>query len=278
MPVKLLQSSLHFLALFGIAYGAFVALMYVFQDQLLYLPSRAIATTPAQHGFEYDDIVLQTEDGVTLHGWFIPAQDARATLLFFHGNAGNYSHRLSSIRIFHALELNVAIISYRGYAQNTGKPSEAGTRQDATAAWYYLTQTRNIPAAQIVVFGRSLGGAVAAELASRKQPGAVILESSFTSAADLGSEIYPWLPVRLLMRHPYPVQSLLPEIKAPLLIIHSRDDEITPFHHAKALLDVASDKATLLTLTGRHNEGFLLNSEIYARGIRTFLDQHLPKP
>jgi uncharacterized protein len=253
------------------AYALLVVLVYLGQERLMYLPTATLVTTPAAHGMPYEDVHLTAADGVRLHGWFIPAPEPRGVLLFFHGNAGNISHRMESIRIFRRLGLSVFIIDYRGYGQSGGRPGEAGIRKDARAAWAHLREARQIPAGDIVIFGRSLGAAVAAELAVGRQPGGVILESPFTSAADLASEVYPWLPVRTLMRHHYDVQEVLPRVTAPLLIAHSRHDEIVSFDHALRLMEAAREGAVLLEMEGGHNDGFLRTGERYVRELDEFL-------
>lgn len=266
---------IHILLVAAGAYAVLVSLMYFTQGGLIYLPMSALVTTPAQQGMDYEDVRITTDDGVALHGWFVPAPEPRGVLLFFHGNAGNISHRMASIGLFIDLGLSVFIIDYRGYGQSEGRPSEAGLRLDARAAWHWLTQTRGIPAQEIVVFGRSLGAAVAADLAAEHTPGALILESAFTSAADLGAEIYPWLPVRQLLRHRHELLKTLPAVDAPLLIAHSRDDEIVSFAHAERLMAVAHERAVLLEMEGGHNDGFLRSGARYVRGLGDFLDAHL---
>ena len=131
------------------------------------LPGRELIASPDDIGLQYENVSLTSKDGETLHGWYIPAPDSSAVLLFFHGNAGNISHRLDSIRIFHDLGLDVLIIDYRGYGQSTGKASEQGTYLDALAAWNYLVTTRRVAAERIIVFGRSLGGAIGGWLGTR---------------------------------------------------------------------------------------------------------------
>ncbi|AHE97390.1 alpha/beta hydrolase [Thioalkalivibrio paradoxus] len=264
------RSLLSLALIVAVAYGVFVAFLYLTQERLIYFPVATLATTPERHGLAYEDVELAAEDGVRLHGWFVPAPEARATLLFFHGNGGNLSHRIDSLQIFHDLGLSAFILSYRGYGRSEGRPSETGTRLDANAAWRHLREERGVSASEIVVFGRSLGAAVGAELASRETPGAVILESPFTSAADLGAEVYPWLPVRLLLRHEYDVLGPAQAIRSPLLVVHSRDDEIVPFAHGRAISDVTG--ADLLELRGGHNDAFLRSRTRYVEGLRAFLD------
>jgi len=261
-------------ALAAVVYLGLVGFMYAVQSSLLYLPDlagRDLVATPEDIGLEYQTIWIPTSDAETLHAWFVPAPQAQATLLFFHGNAGNISHRLDSIALFHQLGLNVLILDYRGYGLSTGKPSEPGTYKDARAAWDYLTEVRGLQSGTIVLFGRSLGGAVASWLAARVRPAALVLESSFTSLPDLGAELYPWLPVRLLSRLRYDSRSCLARVRAPVLVIHSRDDEIIPLRHGRELYAAASEPKSFLELRGGHNDGLLRNRQRYLVGLRRFL-------
>ena len=173
------------------AYLLLVAFVYVTQASMLYLPKmpgRELVAAPDAVGLDFEDITLQTSDGVSVHGWFVPGDSPRV-LLYFHGNAGNISHRLYSIKDFHDLGLSVFIIDYRGYGKSGGKPSERGLYRDGQAAWQYLTEDRGIAHENIILFGRSLGGSVAAWLAAREKPGALIVESSFTSVPDIGQDV-----------------------------------------------------------------------------------------
>ncbi|MEO1249772.1 MAG: alpha/beta hydrolase, partial [Pseudomonadota bacterium] len=210
------------------------------------------------------------EDGVTLDAWFVPAPDARGTLLFFHGNAGNISHRLESVRIFHELGLSTLIFDYRGYGQSEGTPSEQGTYTDALAAWRHLTEERAIPPSKIILFGRSMGAAVAAYLADQHTPAGLILESGFTSVPDMAAQIYPWLPVRLLARIGYPTAEYVSGVESPILIAHSPGDEIVPYTHGLALFEQANEPKSFLEMTGGHNDGFLVTGDPYVDGLDAF--------
>ncbi len=252
-------------------YGVIAGLLYLYQDQLVYFPERALIATPTRAGLAYEPVRFTSTDGVALSGWFIPAPNARATLLFFHGNAGNISHRLESIRQFHQLGLNVFIFDYRGYGESEGVPTEAGTYRDAEAARRYLVETRGLAPEHIVYFGRSLGAAIAAWLATQHPPRALIVESAFTSVPDFGAEIYPWLPVRLLARLRYPTQEYLRSVQAPVLVIHSRDDEIVAFRHGERLYGSANSPKELLEIRGGHNDGFLVSGAHYTRRLDGFL-------
>ena len=255
-------------------YGLLAAWLYANQGRLLYFPLRELEATPAAIGLPFETVHLETEDGLRLHAWLVPAPAPASApvVLFCHGNAGNISHRLESIALFHRLGLSVLIFDYRGYGESEGEPDEQGTYRDVRAAWRYLRRQRRVAAADIVVFGRSLGAAVAAWLAAREQPRAVILESAFTSAVALGAEIYPWLPVDRLLRHRYDTLGQLPSIGAPLLVIHSRDDEIVPCHHGRTLFDAAlAGRKQMLEIRGAHNDGFLSSGTAYRDALAAFL-------
>ena len=276
-----MQTLLKLAGVLALGYALIVGLVFLVQDRLIYLPTERHMTTPERIGLAYEDVHLQVEPGVRVHGWFLPgpAEDA-PVLLFLHGNAGNVSHRLESLRIFHQLGLAVLIIDYRGYGKSTGRPDEQGLYADARAAWEYLLEQRGYAPEQVVLFGRSLGAAVAAHQAAEAAPGAVILESAFTSGVDLGRDVYPWLPVRLLLRHEYDIRGRIGRIDAPLLLAHSREDEIVPFAHAERLHAAAGD-ARLLEMQGGHNDAFLATGEAYSDGLRAFLldaGLSLPEP
>jgi fermentation-respiration switch protein FrsA (DUF1100 family) len=252
-------------------------LIYFFQDKLVYFPHNKVETTPTAISLQHEDITLTTNDGVQLNAWWIPHPDSRATLLFFHGNAGNISHRLNSIGIFHRLGLSVFIIDYRGYGNSTGTPSEQGTYIDAETAWNYLVNEKNIPPENIIIFGRSLGGAVATELAEKHTSAALIVESSFSSITDIGKHYYPYLPTRLLARIKYPTINRIPNIKSPVLIIHSIEDDIIPYENGKLLYEAAKEPKSFLQINGDHNNGFMISGEKYINGIDSFISNILGK-
>ena len=256
-------------------YAVLVLVVYLMQARMLYLadvPGRSLEHTPADIGAEFRDVSIETADGVRLHGWYVPG-DSDRVLLFFHGNAGNISHRLESIRQYRQLGLSVLIIDYRGYGQSEGRTTEQGIYQDAEAAWRYLTEANKTPANRIIVFGRSMGASAAAYLAARHRPLALIVESSFTSVPDIAREYYPWLPVRWLSRLRHSAEEFVARSKSPVLVIHSRDDEIVPFHHGEAIFNAAGEPKALIESRGTHNDAFLRDEPNYLSGLRSFLDQ-----
>jgi uncharacterized protein len=261
-------------------YLLLLAVLFLLQSCLIYhpdTPTRAIVATPGSIGLVYESVKIPTDDGQTLDAWFVPAQDARGVVLFFHGNAGNISHRLQSIRLFNRLRLSTLIVDYRGYGQSDGEPSEEGTYRDAEAAWRYLTEQRGISPKKIVLFGRSLGGAVAAHAAKRRDAGALILESAFTSVPDMAAEIYWFLPVRWLTRFDYDTEAALASIAIPVMVIHSPDDQIVPFAHGRTLFAAAREPKRFLKISGGHNNGFLQSEPQYLEALDAFLDTHLGK-
>lgn len=256
-------------------YGLLVAGVYLMQGRMLYLPhvpGRSLDVTPDDVGLDYEDISLATSDGVNIHGWYLPSSSPR-TLLFFHGNAGNVSHRLDSLRQFHNIGLSVLIVDYRGYGKSGGRTTEAGIYRDAEAAWSYLVEDRGLQRNEIIVFGRSLGASVAAWLAARRDPLALIVESSFTSVPDMAAEIYPWLPVRLLSRARHATRDYVAVVSCPVLVIHSRDDEIIPFRHGRAIFEAATGSKRFLELRGSHNDAYLRDEPAYLEGLTAFLNQ-----
>jgi pimeloyl-ACP methyl ester carboxylesterase len=233
---------------------------------------KAMAATPAAIGLSYEDVMLETAGGTTVHGWYLPGREDAHTLLFLHGNAGNISHRLDSLRLFNELGLNVLIIDYSGFGRSGGKPGEQQTYEDARLAWTYLTQSRGVAPGRIVIFGRSLGGGVATWLASEETPGGLILESAFTSVPALAKKYYPIFPVSWLARIRYDNASRLPKVRCPVLIAHSRDDEIVPIDHGRALFELARDPKSFLEMRGSHNDGFLVSGRSYGAGLARFIN------
>ena len=254
-----------------LGYAMLVAFVYLRQAKMLYFPSTQIESTPASIGLSFDEITLRTADGLNISAWYIPAQQPKGFLIFCHGNAGNISHRLDSIRIFHDLNLSVLIFDYRGYGKSEGEPTEKGTYLDAEAAYDFLVKVKGVAPSGIVIFGRSLGSAVAAELAMRRRAGALIIESGFTSIPDLGEKFFPHMPVRLITRFHYATINKVGKLGLPKLFIHSPDDEIIPFTQGQLLFATASEPKEFLTLTGDHNGGFLLSGDRYIKGLEKFI-------
>jgi len=257
------------------AYIVYVGFLFLYQSHYIYYPERELSADPGSIGLQFESITFETADGVRLSGWFVPSERARGVILFCHGNAGNISHRMESLQIFHRLGLDIFIFDYRGYGQSGGKPSEHGTYQDAAAAWRYLTEERQVNPSEVIVFGRSLGGAVASWLSQSYTPGALILESTFTSLPDSAAKLYPYLPVRLLLRFEYNAVEYLSRADCPVLIVHSRNDELIPFSHGWRLFETAKEPKKFLEITGAHNDGFIMSGKYYEEGLNTFISEYV---
>jgi fermentation-respiration switch protein FrsA (DUF1100 family) len=261
-----------------LAYAGFACILFIFQSRFVYFPMKDIEGTPEEFALRYEEVFFSAADGVKLHGWFVPANRSRGAVLFCHGNAGNISHRIPSVHAFNRLFLDTFIFDYRGYGKSEGKPTEAGTYLDAEAALEYLTNQRKIAPEKIVMFGRSLGGSVAAHLAAARTPAALIVESSFSSVGDLGAEMFPLLPVRIISRFDYNTREYVQKADCPVLVVHSRDDDLIPFRHGERIFEAASEPKEFLEITGSHNSGFMDSMPDYMDGLDTFISKYLGKP
>ena len=264
----------------AIAYGAVLVLVFVFQSHLVFLPGtgREVTLSPQSYGLRYEAVEIPTADGERLQAWWVPAENARGVVLFFHGNAGNISHRLDYLLMFNRLRYTTLILDYRGYGKSTGSPSEQGTYRDAEAAWEYLRHARQAQPGDVVIAGESLGGAVGTWLAAKVKPRAVLLFSTFTSVNDLGQQVYWFLPVRLLSRIGYNNLGNLERIEAPVFIAHSPDDDVVPYSHGRKLFEAAREPKTFLEMKGGHNDGFIFVRQEWVAQLAAFLDRHAPGP
>jgi pimeloyl-ACP methyl ester carboxylesterase len=259
-----------------LGYLTIVGFLYFNQERMVFFPDRYLVAAPDSVGLEYEDVTLTAADGVRINGWYVPAagnsSDGESrVMLHLHGNGGNISHRLETIAQVHRMGLHILIIDYRQYGRSQGQVTEAGTYLDAEAAWRYLVVDKGFTAEQIIIAGHSLGGAVAAALAEKHPPRALILESTFTSIPDMGARQYPWLPVRQLARVQYNTAARLANIHVPLIVIHSPDDEVVPYSHGQALFELANEPKEFLQINGGHGDGFLVSAEEYEAIVGEFV-------
>ncbi|HUS72266.1 MAG TPA: alpha/beta hydrolase [Sedimentisphaerales bacterium] len=259
-----------FVVLF-IAYWGLGTILYFMQPTFLYCPVREVPYTPDEIDLDFENVVLKTKDGLRLSGWYIPAENAEFTVLFCHGNGGNMMHRLDSINIFHNLGLSCFIFDYRGYGSSEGKPTEEGTYLDVMSAYQWLTEEKKISPEDIIIFGRSLGGSIAAQLAAKVEAGSLIIESGFTSYVDIGRKFYPYMPVRWFARFSYRTIDYLSDVRCPVMIIHSRNDDVVPFEFGQDLYEAANEPKEFVEIFGSHNDGFLVSAEIYKKAWTKWL-------
>ncbi len=244
---------------------------------VIYQPQEVVPYTPADAKLPYEDVRFTAEDGVKLAGWWIAAPSARGTVLYCHGNGGNIASYLDAALVGTKLGLNMFLFDYRGYGTSAGTPSEAGTYRDAAAAWNYLVGERKIPPERIVIWGRSLGGAIAARTAADRPAGAVILESAFTSLPALARHHADWVPSVFFAAHRYDTRRYLDQVTAPVLVIHSPDDEIVPFQHGRSLYEAIRGPKAFLEIHGSHNRGTADSAAVYEAAIKEFVDRYLGK-
>lgn len=261
-----------------LTYGGLCLLLFLRQSRYVYYPDRSVDFTPADVGLEWEDLRIPTEDGETLSAWFVPSGEEAAeahspVILLCHGNAGDIGDRVSLLRTFHDMGMAVLIFDYRGYGGSSGRPSEAGTHHDAMAAWRYLVDSRGIPPRQIVLLGRSLGGAIATGLAAEITPAALIVESTFTSALDMARRMFPYLPLRWICRFRYDTLNALKRVHCPVLVAHGPHDEMIPFEHGRRVFEAAPEPKCFVELTGGHNEGGPDVDEAYRQELLRFLGE-----
>lgn len=250
---------------------------YTFQEYVIFPATRKLYRTPSSPPFnwDYEEIFIEVA-GEQTHIWYIPLEGATITVLFSHGNAGNIADRLESIQLLRSMGFSVLAYDYGGYGRSTGRPSEQRICADTEAVWRYLTEDRGVALENIILFGRSLGGAATAYLASRVKPAAVVLESTFCSLPDVVRDMPLGKFLAKGIRHRFPSIERVSQIRAPLLIIHSPDDTLIPFKHGKALFEAANPPKTFLEIRGDHNEGFVLSMETYLEGWKHFLKEVFP--
>ncbi len=251
------------------AYLLVAVLLYTFQDRILFPASRQMDRDPAVLGWDFEEIRLPV-DGEETFGWYIPLENHRGVVLFSHGNAGSLAGRLESIGLLRSFGFSVLAYDYGGYGYSTGSPSEARCYADIQAMWDYLTQERGVEAKDVLLFGRSLGGAPTAELARHVEAGGVILESAFLSVADVARHNPLLRTLTWALRHRFENKHKVADIRSPLLIVHGPADEVIPFENGEGLFERATEPKSFLEIEGGHNNGFV-TSENYRSGWEAFL-------
>ncbi len=248
----------------------FVLYVRYLESRSVFYPARPLAATPQKLGLAFEDVSIQTSDKVTIHGWLIKAPQARSTLIFLHGNAGNIGDRLGKIDLFNRLSLNVLIIDYRGYGKSDGRPTEKGAYKDALAAYDYLRERADMEGQNIVGYGASLGGAIAIDLASKRALTCLIVDSTFSSAVDMAQRIYPFVP-SFMIRTKLDSISKIKGMDIPKLFIHSVDDQTVPYDLGRKLYDAAPGPKKFIDIRGDHNDGHIYDEGKIKEGIREFL-------
>ncbi len=248
----------------------FVVYVRYLENKSVFYPARPLFSTPQELGLAFEDVYMQTQDHIKIHGWLIQNPSAKATLIFFHGNAGNIGDRLGKIDLFYKMGLNVLIIDYRGYGKSKGYPTEKGAYKDALAAYDYLQTRKDLSGKGVVGYGASLGGAIAVDLASKRELTCLILDSTFSSAVDMAKHIYPFVP-SFLIKTRLDSEKKIKNITVPKLFIHSIDDRTVPIALGKKLYEAAPGSKEFIEIRGDHNDGHIHDENKVRDGISRFL-------
>lgn len=256
-----------------VGYTLLLGAMYFFQNKLLFLPSSNLIVTPAQAGLPAEDAWIDTKDGEQLHGWFFPNEQAEYVVVMSHGNAGNISNRIDIAKLLSGIGVSVLLYDYRGYGRSSGKPSEEGVYTDVESVVNYLETERGFSEHQMIMYGRSMGGAVASYAATKFDVSGLVLDSAFKNLKAMVSDLYPFVPASLA-KYEFPTEKYLKEISnIPVMIMHSPNDSIVDFSHGKHLYGIAKEPKRFVELRGGHNENFHASTDIHSREWREFLQR-----
>jgi len=245
-------------------------------EALIYQTDGKLRCTPLDREIYFETVFLDTPDGEMIAGWWVPAEQERAVVLYCHGNSGNISHSVEIVDAFRKMGLSTFIFDYRGFGESTGKPSEKGFILDTEAAWNFLVEKKSVPPGKIILFGSSMGGAMASRLARLHCPAVLILESSFTSLNDVVKDSAPaWLPSEYFISGMYRTREYLKDVKCPVLIIHSKDDKLISVKHGMALYEAAQGQKEFIVIRGPHGAGFTEHIAFYAPKFDEFISKYL---
>lgn len=253
-----------------------LALMISSCETFIYQTDGRMRYTPWDRDIYYETVFLDTADGEMIAGWWVPALQERAVVLYCHGNSGNISHSVDIVKAFRKMGLSTFIFDYRGFGHSTGKPSERGLILDSEAAWKFLVEKKSVPREKIILFGSSMGGALASRLARLYNPGLLILESSFTSLNDVVKDSAPsWIPSEYFVYGMYRTREYVKDVKCPVLIIHSKDDTLISVRHGMALYEAAKTEKEFMVIRGPHGAGFTEHIDLYAAKFDEFISKYL---
>jgi hypothetical protein len=269
---------LRLLAVAAICYLVILLVLRLSESRMLYVPggSRTLLAPPAELGLDLRRVTVTTSDGVRLVSWAMPVTEGSGYwLLICHGNGGNISeagrpYHYAGLR---AQGLSLFAFDYRGYGESEGAPSEDGLYRDADAAYRYLRDTLGVPPGRIVVFGHSLGSAVAVELATRMPAAGLILDGALTSVVDRAQELFPYAPVRWIAASRYPSIERVGQLTLPKLFLHARADEVIPIAHGRRLYQAAASPKRFVELEGTHGDAFDADSAAYFGAIGKFVSE-----
>jgi fermentation-respiration switch protein FrsA (DUF1100 family) len=268
------------LCLGGACAGVYLGILLVlmcFENQMVFMPIRADQDWDPPPSADCEDIELRADDGTPIHAWWLPQPGTAGAVLCCHGNAGNLSHWglvLADLRA--GLRQSVLMFDYPGYGRSGGRPSEAGCYAAADAAYDWLTQVKGVPPEHILLYGESLGGGVAVDLASRRQHRALVAVKTFTSVPDVGQHLFPWLPVRWVMRNRFDSVAKIGQTGRPVFVTHGTEDRLVPLALGRRLYEAAREPKAFVPVAGAgHND---LPTSAFLPELEAFLERHAALP
>lgn len=275
------KSMISLLVTFIGGYLLLLIFMYLFQSKMIFLPSSNLAITPERAGLKAEDIWIKTEDDERLHGWFFPVEEAEYVVVLSHGNAGNISNRIDIAKFLQEAGFSILIYDYRGYGQSSGKPSEEGLYKDIEAVVNYLKTENGYSEQQMIMYGRSMGGAVAAYSAAKFNVSGLVLDSAFKNLKSMVSDLYPFVP-SFLASYEFSTLKYVQQLSVlPVMVMHSPNDTIVDISHGKSLFGIAKEPKTFVELRGSHNDNFHVSVDIHKKYWEEFLqmidEQRNPK-
>lgn len=242
------------------------------EKKTVFFPEKEILLNPGDMGLSYENVFIETDDGVKLNGWYLPYDKAKDTILFFHGNAGNISYRLDKMMVVRSLGFNIFMMDYRGFGLSQGYPTEEGLYLDAEAAYSYLRNIRGIDVDKIIIFGSSLGSAVAVDLAAKKDSKAIILEGVLSNARDVAARRYPYLP-SFAFSYKFDSLKKINQINVPKLFLHSANDEVLDIEMAVKLFNIAPKPKKFVKLLGEHATCYTESKDEFLKAIGSFVNE-----
>lgn len=266
--MKFARMFIWFVSTIVVVFLAFAAYLYFTQSKMIFYPTAEFVVTPEEIGVEAEDVYIPVAINEKIHGWYFLSPDSAGprsdlVFLFFHGNGGNISHRFATVSALTEMGLNLFMIDYRGYGKSDGDASEENMYDDATAAYHWLINEKHYRPDQIIIFGRSLGGAVAIELATREKCRSLLVESSFTSIYDMARKLFPYFPVKFLLRFDFDSLDRIGRTACPVGIVHSPEDDVIPYEMGQKLFAAANEPKRFLRVSGLHNDHEYMHRDDY---------------
>ena len=257
----------------GVLIGATLFLVFS-EKRLIYYPAAEVEVTPKALGLPFEEVAIDVEPGVRIHGWFIKAakEPSVATVLFSHGNAGNIADRLDRVLRWREVGADFLLYDYRGYGRSTGSPDEEGTYRDGRAAYDYLVNARQVDPARLILMGESLGCAISIQLAIERKAAGLAIEAPFASIARMANAIYPFLPLGSFIRTRYENLKKIPQLKMPLLVVQGTRDEVIPVAQGKMVFEAAPQPKEYLAIEGAgHNDVYVIGGARYRSTLADFI-------